>query len=147
MNDVPSLYDLVLVCIIPEPRDLEIAKLLGWYRIPLKHAPKIIQVDFLAFYQPGSFGKEHCWKIEYLAPVNGVELVKRKDLFTEEKEIQKSEDEYYKIILGDLIKLNSPIKAVSWKRITFFYTIGKLFHDANLLIVFSFNDKTYFSQE
>jgi hypothetical protein len=25
---------LVLVCLLPSPRDLEIARLLGWYRIP-----------------------------------------------------------------------------------------------------------------
>jgi hypothetical protein len=47
---------LVLVCLLPAPRDLEIARLLGWYRIPLRSAPKVIAVDYLAFYQPASFG-------------------------------------------------------------------------------------------
>ncbi len=52
---------LVLVAIIPNQRDLEIARLLGWYRIPLKNAPKVIAVDYLALYQTGSFGtKDRC---------------------------------------------------------------------------------------
>ena len=46
---------LVLVAFIPTPRDLEIARVLGWYRIPLRSAPKVIAVDYLAFYQPASF--------------------------------------------------------------------------------------------
>ena len=36
---------LVLVAIMPKPRDLDIARLLGWYRIPLKSAPKILDSD------------------------------------------------------------------------------------------------------
>jgi len=43
--------DLVLVAILPKPRDLEIARVLGWYRIPLATAPKTIRVDWIAFYQ------------------------------------------------------------------------------------------------
>ncbi len=31
--------ELILVCVLPRPRDLEIARLLGWYRIPLRTAP------------------------------------------------------------------------------------------------------------
>ena len=41
--------DLILVAIIPSVRDMEIARLLGWYRIPLRTAPKVIAVDYLAF--------------------------------------------------------------------------------------------------
>ncbi len=125
MKIVPSQDDLVLVCLIPQPRDMEIARVLGWYRIPLKHAPKIVFTDCLAFYQPASFGKEHQWRIEYCAPVRGVELTKRRDLLREEKFHPKAEDEYYKISLGDLIPLEKPIPADNWKRITFFYTTGE----------------------
>ena len=42
---------LVLVAVMTDPRDLEIARLFGWYRIPLRTAPKVIAVDYLAFYQ------------------------------------------------------------------------------------------------
>ncbi|NJN44676.1 MAG: hypothetical protein HC806_08140 [Anaerolineae bacterium] len=53
----PEPTSLLLVAIIPSPRDLEIARVLGWYRIPLRRAPKVVAVDYLAFYQPtGGFG-------------------------------------------------------------------------------------------
>ncbi len=46
---------LILVAIIPTPEDLQVARVLGWYRIPIRTAPRILNVDFLAFYQPASF--------------------------------------------------------------------------------------------
>ncbi len=131
MKGVPSQTDLVLVCVIPQPRDLEIARVLGWYRIPLKHAPKVIYTDCLAFYQPASFGKEHQWIIEYVAPVRGVELTRRKELLQEEIFHPKAEEEYYKISLGSLVRLSKPIPADAWKRITFFYTTGEQILKAN----------------
>ncbi len=53
---------LILLGIVPAPKDLEIARVLGWYRIPLKSSPKVIDVDYLAFYQGGNFGEKHHWK-------------------------------------------------------------------------------------
>ena len=49
---------LMLVGVLPNPKDLEIARLLGWYRIPLRMAPKIVDVDYVAFYQTSAFGAE-----------------------------------------------------------------------------------------
>jgi hypothetical protein len=40
----------VLVVFLPGPQDMDIARLLGWYRIPLRTAPKVVAVDWLAFY-------------------------------------------------------------------------------------------------
>src|SRR3990172_1854526 len=57
--------DLVLVAILNAPRDLEIARLLGWYRIPVQTAPKTVRGDWLAFYLPGSFGEQR-WSVRYL---------------------------------------------------------------------------------
>lgn len=146
MTNVPSPNDLVLVCIMPQPRDLEIARVLGWYRIPLKHAPKVIYTDCLAFYQPSSFGKEHRWKIEFVAPVRGVELTKRKELLRTEIPHPRADDEYYKISLGDLVKLPDPISAENWKRITFFYTTGELLLEAHTLqdLLISHDEKALF---
>jgi len=50
--------DLVLVALCPSPRDLEIARLLGWYRIPLASAPKTLRVDWLAFFLTSAFDDE-----------------------------------------------------------------------------------------
>ena len=59
---------LVLVGVVTSPRDLEIARLLGWYRIPFRSAPKVVWVDYLAFYQTSVFGEGHRWQIEAVAP-------------------------------------------------------------------------------
>jgi len=115
---------LVLVCLLPAPRDLEIARLLGWYRIPLRTAPKVIAVDYLAFYQPGSFG-ERGGRIEYVASVRGHELATRAELLRDEADHPRASEEYYKIQIGALEKLSQPILAEKWRRITFFYTTGE----------------------
>lgn len=123
---------LVLVCLLPDPRDLEIARLLGWYRIPLRTAPKLISVDYLAFYQPASFG-EVGNQIEYVAEVLGNELTTRADLLRDELSHPNAAEEYYKIQIGNLERLENPIKADSWKRITFFYTTGEYILHAKIL--------------
>src|SRR5512135_394675 len=93
--------DLILVCVLPAPRDLEIARLLGWYRIPLRTAPKVVAVDRLAFYQPASFGSAG-GQIEFSAAVRGHELTTRADLFKEEASHPRANEEYYRIQLGGL---------------------------------------------
>lgn len=115
--------DLVLVCLLPTPRDLEIARLLGWYRIPLRSAPKVVAVDYLAFYQPGSFG-DHAGEIEYMASVRGHELTTRGELLREESDHPRAQEEYYKIQLGSLEKLPNIIRTDRWKRLTFLYSTG-----------------------
>jgi len=77
--------DLILVCIMPSQRDLEIARVLGWYRIPYKSAPKTVSVDALAFYQTANFGDEK-WAINYVAKVTGHELTTRAELLRTEKD-------------------------------------------------------------
>ncbi len=116
--------DLILVCVLPGPRDLEIARLLGWYRIPLRTAPKVVAVDFLAFYQPGSFGNLG-GRIEYVAPVCGHELTTRLELLKDEPGHPRAHEEYYKIQIGALERLPMPILAGRWKRLTFLYTTGE----------------------
>jgi hypothetical protein len=115
---------LILVAILNNPRDLEIARLLGWYRIPLRSSPKVVAVDYLAFYQTGAFSEEK-WRIQYIAPVRGHELVTRAELLRDEPDHPRAHQEYYKIQLGSLITLSRPILAEKWRRITFFYTTGE----------------------
>jgi hypothetical protein len=119
-----SPTSLVLVCLLPTPRDLEIARLLGWYRIPLRTAPKVVAVDYLAFYQPSAFGQRG-GQIQYIAPVKGHELATRAELLRDEPDHPRAREEYYKIQLGALEKLSEPIKSAKWKRITFLYTTGE----------------------
>jgi hypothetical protein len=142
---------LILVCLLPSPRDLEIARLLGWYRIPFRSAPKVVAVDYLAFYQPGrffrperhpggvnpsgqpgSFGAQG-GKIQYVAEVRGHELTTRAELLRDEPDHPRAREEYFKIQLGALEKLKAPVKADKWKRVTFLYTTGEYLLKAKTL--------------
>ena len=125
MSNFPSPNDLVLVAFMPSPRDLELARLLGWYRIPLRTAPKVVAVDYLAFYQPASFGDGHKWRIESIAPVLGHELVTRAELFTDQVDHPRAHEEYFKIQLGPIQELLDAVLAEKWKRLTFLFTTGE----------------------
>ncbi len=127
-----SPTDLILVAVLPRPRDLEIARLLGWYRIPLRTAPKVVSVDYLAFYQPSAFGARG-GRIEFIAPVRGHELAARAELLRDETDHPRAGEEYYKIQLGPLEKLPRPVVAGKWKRLTFLYTTGEYLLKAKTL--------------
>jgi len=124
--------DLILVCVLPSPRDMELARLLGWYRIPFRTAPKVVSVDYLAFYQPSAFGSRG-GRIEYFAPVHGHELATRAELLRDEADHPRANEEYYKIQLGNLEKLPNSIMAKKWKRLTFLYTTGEYLLEAETL--------------
>jgi len=130
MYAYPPQTALILVALAPRPRDLEIARLLGWYRVPLRTAPKVINVDYIAFYQSGAFGPEHRWQIETVAEVRGVELTTRGELLRDEPDHPRAREEYYKIQLGPLTALPRPVAAERWRRITFLYTTGELLQSA-----------------
>ena len=119
-----SSTDLILVCVIPSPRDMEISRLLGWYRIPLRTAPKVISVDYLAFYQPSTFG-DRGGQIEFVTPVHGHELTTRAELIRDQADHPRAHEEYYNIQIGALEKLPDPILAQKWRRLTFLYTTGE----------------------
>src|SRR5215217_2832978 len=105
-----SATSLVLVCLLRSPRDLEIARLLGWYRIPLRTAPKVVAVDYLAFYRPSAFGGRG-GQIEFIAEVRGHELTTRAELLKDEADHPRAREEYYKLQIGGLEKLKEPILA------------------------------------
>ncbi len=125
----PALTSLILVVVMNDPRDMEIARLLGWYRIPLRSAPKVVSVDYLAFYQTAVFG-ENKWRIQYIAPVQGHELTSRAELFHDELDHPSANQEYFKIQIGTIFKLPKPILAEKWRRITFLYTTGEYLRKA-----------------
>lgn len=124
--------DLILVCLLPTPRDLEIARLLGWYRIPLRTAPKVVAVDQLAFYQPTAFA-DRGGQIEYVAEVRGHELTTRGELLKDEADHPRAREEYFKLQIGALEKLKEPVRSEKWKRLTFLYTTGEYLLKARTL--------------
>ena len=116
--------DLILVAILKDKRDLEIARVLGWYRVPLKSAPKTVAVDWLAFYQTAKFGEEK-WSINYIAPVRGHELATRAELLRTQPDHPRAGEQYYKVQIGPLERLPQPIPSRKWRRFTFLYTTGE----------------------
>ena len=133
MNTTLPETALILVAILPSQRDFDIARLFGWYRIPLKSAPKVISVDYLAFYQTKAFGEAERWQISYVAEILGHELTRRRDLLRDEPDHPRAHEEYFKLQIGPLQKLENPVPADDWKRITFFYTTGEQFKTAQTI--------------
>jgi len=114
--------DRVLVAIMNNRRDFEIARDEGWYRIPAKHAPlSTTEAAILAFYFTKAFGDEK-WSIHWYGAVRGHELVHRHDLFPDAPDHPRAEEVYYKLQLGPLIELELPIYSLRWRRITFIET-------------------------
>jgi len=124
---------------MPTPRDMEIARLLGWYRIPLRTAPKLVSVDFMAFYQPSTFG-ESGGRIDFVASMRGHELTTRRELSKDESNHPRANEEYFKIQIGGLEKLSNPILADKWKRLTFLYSTGEYLLKAKTLNDLVVND-------
>lgn len=113
----------VLICLINQPKDLEIARWDHWYRIPLKNAPQEYLPELIAFYLTADFGDEK-WAIHEYAEVRGHELVQRADLFPEQIDHPRANEPYYKLQLGPLHRLPRPIPSLKWRRVTFISTTG-----------------------
>lgn len=111
----------VLVAVVKHPRDLEIARTEGWYRIPVRHAPRRLAAEYLAFYLTGAFGKER-WAVRYWAPVRRYRLATRVELLPDEAEHPRAHDLYYKVEIGPLEELPHPIPSRRLRRITFIMT-------------------------
>jgi hypothetical protein len=120
MSDVLEPGHLVLVAVAPRRQDVEIARVLGWYRIPVRHAPKVIAVDWLALFETGP-----ARGIRVMAPVRGHELTTRGDLFRDQADHPRAGELYYKLQLGPLQALGHPVRAARNQRLTFVYTTGE----------------------
>jgi hypothetical protein len=115
--------DRVLVAIMNNWRDFEVARDEGWYRIPQRHAPpSATEAAALAFYFTKAFGEEDKWSIRWYAPVRGHELVRRRDLFPGDPDHPRAAESYYKLQLGPLMELELPIYSLRWRRVTFIET-------------------------
>jgi hypothetical protein len=114
--------DRVLVGVMPEPRDLDIARERHWYRIPIKQAPNGIGAEYVAFYFTSKYSEELRWGIHFFARRTGDELSRRVDLFPEEPDHPRANESYYRIQLGDLVQKVPPIVSRRWRRITFIRT-------------------------
>jgi very-short-patch-repair endonuclease len=125
-------------------RDYTIARESHWYRIPVKSAPKIVrgyQVQYVAFYLTKVFGNE-AFSIRSYADVDRITIVKRKELFPEEMDHPKKDEDYFKLQLRPLKDLPKPVVSKRWRRIVFIETtpsrlsnaqeVNDLFHESPL---------------
>jgi very-short-patch-repair endonuclease len=111
----------VLVAVVNNQRDLERARDDGWYRIPVKRAPRRVAAEYLAFYQTGAFGEEGC-AVRYYAPVRRFHILTRAELLPDQANHPRASDAYYKIEIGPLQPLPRPVPSRSLRRITFIPT-------------------------
>jgi very-short-patch-repair endonuclease len=132
----------VLVAIMNNQRDLEVATTHHWYRIPVKSAPKNIQeAEWLAFYQTKVFGDEG-WAIRHYARIIGRSMARRRDLLPGEPDHPRADNQYFRLDLGDLQRRVQPITSRRGRRIVFIPTtwekferaeeINDLFHESPL---------------
>jgi len=111
----------VLVAVMNNLRDFEIARDQGWYRIPLERTPSRVGADYLALYQTRAFGQER-WAINYYAPIRRFRIVSRQALLPEESDHPRANDLYYKIEVGPLQRLRHSIPSHRLRRVTFIPT-------------------------
>jgi len=106
------------VGIVPR-RDLwEIIQKERWYHVPVESAPKNARyAEYLGFYFPKIFGKEMQYKVSFYAEVQKVDIVKRIELFPEEKEHKRANKDYFQFYLREIKKLPKPIPSLRWRRI------------------------------
>jgi hypothetical protein len=92
--------------------------------------PNVPAFNWLAFYFTKTFG-ENRWAIHYYAPIQGHELVTRRDLIPSKPEHPRAGQWYYKLQIGPLEHKLPPIVAHRWRRITFIVTSGDRFMQAH----------------
>lgn len=126
----------MLVAIMNNKRDMNIAREQNWYRIPVESIEKFLKGQwppkFLAFYQTKVFGSE-AYAVNYYAQVQNIRKVYRYELFPNaysdasqtESHKEKAKLQYYKLELAELRQLPNPILSRRRQRITFIATTLK----------------------
>ncbi len=135
MKNATENESSVLVGILKTKRDLDLALHEHWYRMPVRHAP-LRKFSYLAFYQPSSFGNEGK-RITYYARALSLNLSRRTNLLPQESNNPRAQNLYWRVRLGKLQKLQTPIHNTAPRRVTFgFTTLKNLRHSKNMLALF-----------
>ena len=115
----------VLIAIMNNQRDLEIARTQRWYRIPVKSADRFIrdleQMQYLAFYQTMIFKKD-AFAVNYYAEIERISIAPRIELLPDDAGHENSEVLYYKLEISPLERLSQPIPSKRLRRVTFITT-------------------------
>ena len=118
----PGSGDRVLVAVMNNPRDLELARTQHWYRIPIKRAPMQVGADYLAFYFTGAFPPQQRHRVIYYAPIHAYRLATRIELLPGELDHPRAQERYFKVEIGALRELARPVPSERLRRITFIAT-------------------------
>jgi len=86
-------------------------------------------LNWLAFYFTKLF-KDDKWAIHYYAPIQGHELVTRRDLIRDEPDHPRASNWHYALQLGPLEHKLPPIVSHRWRRVTFIVTTSDHFMNA-----------------
>jgi very-short-patch-repair endonuclease len=123
----------VLVAILNNRLDFNVAYEQHWYRIPVNNAKKLLKdrwpPQWVAFYQTKIFGPE-AYSINYYAQVLDIRELFRQQLFPNEPHHAKTGRLYYQLILAPLQQLPQPIFSRRLRRIVFIPTTAEKFFSA-----------------
>jgi len=127
----------VLIVFVKSRQDWEIARLQGWYRLPLRHGPRDIAARWIAFYQPGAFGAER-WGVYSYARIRETHVVRRIDLFPHEPNHPRAQQHYHVISFESPLRLARPLLSdhgrrfvwtdTTWWRFTSAQSLDDLFN-------------------
>ncbi len=123
----------VLIAIMKNLLDMDIARNQHWYRIPVHSVKKLLNErwppQWLAFYQTKDFGDE-AHAVNYYARVVQIREVFRWELFPNESRNERGKQRYYKLELSPLQRLPKPILSRRLRRIVFIPTTWEKFTSA-----------------
>ncbi|MFH1824819.1 MAG: DUF559 domain-containing protein [Candidatus Firestonebacteria bacterium] len=132
------MSEIVLIAVLKNRKDLNVLLKEKWYRIPVFSLPKR-KADYIAFYQPATFGKSGS-SIRYYAEPISYKTLKRIKILPKEFDHPNANDEYYKLKFRKIFKLKSPVRNKSRMRISFgFTTFEKLKRARNITELFDVN--------
>jgi hypothetical protein len=121
--DAETRRRTVLVAVVNNIEDLRRAASEGWYRIPQRTAPRRIGADYLAFYQTAAFKEqEEAQTVTYYAATRRYRLLTRRELLPAEADHPRADDFYFRIDIGPLQRLERPVPAAKYHRLTFIHT-------------------------
>jgi len=126
-----------LVGIVPRKSLWPLIQEQKWYHIPVESAPKNSRfAEYLGFYFPKVFGEEMRYKVNFYAAVRKVDIVKRIQLFPEEKEHERANKDYFQFHLGEIKKLPKPIPSIRWRRIVHIPQVTKNYLPQKKLMIY-----------
>jgi very-short-patch-repair endonuclease len=127
-------HDVVLVALLKNLADFDIAREQHWYRIPVASVDRWLKrrwpPQWLAFYHPKAFGNL-AFAIHYVAWVDDIRPVQRWELFPDYPRDAKALLPYYQLLLAPLQRLPRPIVSYRRRRLVFIPTTGAKFLQAS----------------